>query len=147
MSRRRASNVDASSPIVRLSTASVSGVGRPVAISVAVGSVGIRRLGRMRSRILMLAVNVGNLVARKNIVNASRMARNVGLSVSARIVVMESESSGCPGVIWLRAHFNKPALIINRWRPLINIYYSIKQNPKPYPNPSPIPSPTVSPSQ
>lgn len=72
----------------------------------------IRRHVRMPNRTSTPGANVENQDVLKNIVNVFRMAKNVEPSASVPIVIMASEIDGeIWGSDWLRAYFNKPALI------------------------------------
>lgn len=80
-----------SNPIVKQNIANVFEVVKLVVMSVVVGIVAIRSLGRMCSLLWLLVANAVSQVAPKSIANVFKTTKNVDLSVNAQIVAMASE--------------------------------------------------------
>ncbi len=98
-----------SNPIVKQNIANAFEVVKLVVMSVVVGIVAIRSLGRMCSLLWLLVANAVSQVAPKSIANVFKTTKNVDLSVNAQIAAMASESME---ILEEKrsANFNKPTL-------------------------------------
>lgn len=80
-----------SNPIVKPNIANAFEVAKLVVMSVIVGIVAIRSLGRMCSLLWLLAANVVSQVVPKSTANVFKTTKNVDHSANAQIAAMASE--------------------------------------------------------